>query len=183
MSKELNPKQAKFLSEYLKDFNATRAAKDAGYSEKTAYSISYELLKKPEIKNAVLKEFEKHGSVMQRVLAEYFKIATADIKDYLIVEPGGAIEPIPFEDIEEGKTSVIKKIREKRLIKQLKGNKNQPTTDILLDQTIEYELHDKEKALDAICKIAGMFQTNIDLTSGGEKIPQAQFVVYKKGDE
>lgn len=46
-------KQLKFISEYTKDFNATQAAIRAGYSPKTAYSIGQELLKKPEIQNAM----------------------------------------------------------------------------------------------------------------------------------
>lgn len=47
---ELRPKQKLFADEYLKDLNATRAAIDAGYSRKTAYSIANENLNKPEIK-------------------------------------------------------------------------------------------------------------------------------------
>lgn len=46
-------KQLKFITEYTKDFNATQAAIRAGYSKKSAYSIGQELLKNPEIKNAM----------------------------------------------------------------------------------------------------------------------------------
>ena len=46
-------KQAKFISEYTKDFNATQAAIRAWYSEKTAYSIGQRLLKKPVIQKAL----------------------------------------------------------------------------------------------------------------------------------
>ena len=49
----MTPKNLKFLSEYLKDFNATQAAIRAGYSPKTAYSIGQNLLKKLEIQQAV----------------------------------------------------------------------------------------------------------------------------------
>ncbi len=45
----MTEKQNQFCEEYLKDFNATKAAIRAGYSEKTAYSIGNENLKKPEI--------------------------------------------------------------------------------------------------------------------------------------
>ena len=55
----LTPKQALFVKEYIKDFNATRAAKAAGYSEKTAYSMGQENLTKPVIKDAVAKYTEK----------------------------------------------------------------------------------------------------------------------------
>ena len=42
----LTDKQKRFVEEYLVDLNATEAAKRAGYSEKTAYSIGFENLKK-----------------------------------------------------------------------------------------------------------------------------------------
>lgn len=49
----MNDKQRRFTQEYLIDLNATQAAIRAGYSEKTAYSQGHDLLKKPEIQNAV----------------------------------------------------------------------------------------------------------------------------------
>jgi len=49
----LTTKQHRFVEEYVIDFNASRAAISAGYSEKTARSISSELLTKPDIRRAV----------------------------------------------------------------------------------------------------------------------------------
>lgn len=45
----LNLRQRKFVAEYLKNPNATKAALKAGYSKKTAHSIGSENLQKPEI--------------------------------------------------------------------------------------------------------------------------------------
>lgn len=52
-------KQQRFISEYLKDCNATQAAIRAGYSEKSAYSIGQRLLKKAEMKQAIDEEMER----------------------------------------------------------------------------------------------------------------------------
>lgn len=49
----MTDKQELFIREYLIDFNATRAAKKAGYSEKTAYSQGQRLLKNVEVKNKI----------------------------------------------------------------------------------------------------------------------------------
>lgn len=49
----MNAKQSRFVAEYLKDSNATQAAIRAGYSKKTAGQQGHELLKKPDISNAV----------------------------------------------------------------------------------------------------------------------------------
>ena len=49
----MTPKQRQFVAEYLVCLNATEAAKRAGYSPRTAYSIGQENLKKPEIAQAI----------------------------------------------------------------------------------------------------------------------------------
>lgn len=49
----LTPKQERFVAEYLIDLNATQAAIRAGYSAKSAYSQAHDLLKKPEIAEAL----------------------------------------------------------------------------------------------------------------------------------
>lgn len=50
---KLTAKQKRFCDEYLTDLNATQAAIRAGYSEKTAYSIGVENLKKPELQKYI----------------------------------------------------------------------------------------------------------------------------------
>lgn len=62
MTKYLTPKQQRFVDEYLIDLNGTQASIRAGYSEKTAYSIGSENLKKPDIQQAI--------AVRQKELAE-----------------------------------------------------------------------------------------------------------------
>ena len=47
----LNPKQKKFVQEYLKSGNATEAAVNAGYSSKSARSWASRLLSMPEIQD------------------------------------------------------------------------------------------------------------------------------------
>ena len=50
---KLTAKQQRFCDEYLIDLNATQAAIRAGYSERTAYSIGEENLRKPELKKYI----------------------------------------------------------------------------------------------------------------------------------
>jgi phage terminase small subunit len=52
-NKPLEPKQRRFVDEYLVDLNATQAAIRAGYSRRTAEQIGYENLRKPVIAAAV----------------------------------------------------------------------------------------------------------------------------------
>ncbi len=49
----LTKKQESFVIEYLKDHNATQAAKRAGYSERRASEIGYQLLQKTTVSEAI----------------------------------------------------------------------------------------------------------------------------------
>jgi len=49
----IKPKQAKFVEEYLVDFNATQAAIRAGYSRRRASEIGLQLLRKPHVQEVL----------------------------------------------------------------------------------------------------------------------------------
>ena len=55
---KLTAKQQRFIEEYLIDLNGTRAAKAAGYSEKTARNLACETLAKPYIQEAIQEALE-----------------------------------------------------------------------------------------------------------------------------
>lgn len=50
LADSLSDKQKIFAQRYVDTFNATQAAKDAGYSEKTAYNIGSDNLRKPNLR-------------------------------------------------------------------------------------------------------------------------------------
>lgn len=62
-------KQRAFIDHYLKCWNATEAAKQAGYSEKTAYSIGWENLRKPEIAEAISKRLSAMAMTADEALS------------------------------------------------------------------------------------------------------------------
>ncbi len=84
---KLTAKQQLFIDNYLIHFNATKAAIQAGYSEKTAYSIGSELLKKPEISALIesrLKESRMNSDQVMKLMSD---IAQSSMNDYFrIVE-------------------------------------------------------------------------------------------------
>ena len=77
--------QQKFADLYIELGNATQAAKKAGYSEKTAYSIGNENLKKPEIKAYIaerLSQIEKESiASIDEVMKFYTKVLRGQEKD------------------------------------------------------------------------------------------------------
>ncbi len=77
----MTPKQTCFVQEYLIDLNATQAAIRAGYSEKTAYSVGHENLKKPEVAAAI--------QAAQTALSERLEITVDRVVGGLLSEAEG----------------------------------------------------------------------------------------------
>lgn len=82
---KLTPKQKKFCDEYLKLGNATQAAKNAGYSEKTAYRTGADNLKVPHILDYINARQEQIASKDIADIEEIMKYLTdvmrGEIKD------------------------------------------------------------------------------------------------------
>tara|TARA_R110000803_G_scaffold57718_1_gene115752 strand:- start:1409 stop:1867 length:459 start_codon:yes stop_codon:yes gene_type:complete len=68
----LKDKHEKFCAAYVIGRNATAAAKEAGYSEKSAYNQGYELLKRPDIQER-LEELETEYNTDVDVVSELEK--------------------------------------------------------------------------------------------------------------
>jgi len=83
---KLTRKQELFCFEYLKNFNATQAAVEAGYSKKTAYSQGQRLLKNVEVKQLIeklsQKSLNKVDMDIDKAFALMVKHATYDSKDF-----------------------------------------------------------------------------------------------------
>ena len=85
--KKLNDKQAAFVSAYLGEarFNGTKAAKLAGYSERTASAQAFDLLRKPEIRARIESFLEQDALTAREVLAELTDIASAEWREFVEV--------------------------------------------------------------------------------------------------
>ena len=81
----LNERQKAFADYYIQTGNATDAAIKAGYSEKTAYSIGNENLKKPEISayigERMAEQGEKRVADANEVIEFYTAVMRGEIKD------------------------------------------------------------------------------------------------------
>lgn len=160
---QLNPKQRRFVEEYLVDCNATQAAIRAGYSAKgNPYAQGHILLKNPKVAAAIddarKKLTQRVGISQERVLQEYAKIAFADIKDFLTFRT---------EKVLVGYTKKGKPIFEYRQIIKMKPSEEVDGTVIqevsLTDKgTFSFKLHDKKAALEKIGQHFGMFVHRIE---------------------
>jgi len=106
----LTNKQRVFVEEYLHSFNATEAALKAGYSERTAYSIGHENLRKPEIASFIKERINEKTMQADEVL-----LRLSDQARGLPVEclraPSVLGWTVDFEKLKElGLTHLIKKL-------------------------------------------------------------------------
>lgn len=72
MATQLKEKQEKFCQAYLISRNATSAAKEAGYSDRSAYNQGYTLLQRPDIQQR-LEELEEEYNTDVDVISELEK--------------------------------------------------------------------------------------------------------------
>lgn len=141
---KLTDKQKRFVSEYLVDLNATAAAKRAGYSEKTAYSMGQRLLKNVEIQAAIQKRQErlqnKLDITQEKVLEELAAIAFANGTNFATITQNGCVLLTPTSELSENKKKAVASIKEGK-------------------SGVEVKLHDKVRALELLGKHLGVFDS------------------------
>lgn len=135
----LSQKQRVFIEEYLQCFNATEAAKKAGYSERTAYSIGWENLRKPEIETAISKRLTETAMSADEVLMRLAEQGRGDMGQFL-VKDGDAIT-IDLEAMKQaGKTHLIKRIsqtKRRRTTKDVTEEEVSTTLELYNAQTAQ----------------------------------------------
>lgn len=133
----LTGKQRAFVSAYVIHKNATKAAIEAGYSQKTAHSMGWENLRKPEIVEEIEKAFEALTMTAGEALARMTEHARGDIGDFI-----GLTED---EIRNHPSARIVKKY--KRTRRTERGKDNQPGATV---EVVELELYDAQSALKEI---------------------------------
>ena len=136
---EMTAKQKRFCDEYLIDLNATQAAIRAGYSEKSAYSIGEENLKKPEIRKYIEERMAEKEKGLIADQDEVLKYLTA------VMRGQSQSEVVVVEGCGQGE-SVARRIdkapdeKERLKAAELLGKRYGLYTD-KIDQQIDMELN------------------------------------------
>ena len=172
-AKPLTKKQEVFISEYLKCFNGSEAARRAGYSAKSARQTASDLLATPYISEQIKTRIAEVHMSADEALKLLADMARGDIGEYiddmLMIDLSAARE--------KGATKIIKKIRQRTITKIGKGNKDDDTeiTDT------EIELYDAQAAAEKILRIHGKFVDRQDITSGGKPLTWKQVIEDANG--
>ncbi len=142
MAKLKNDRWEEFCQQYLIDFNVTRAGKDAGFSEKSAYATCHKLLKNAEIQKRIMELIERRQErteiTQDMVLKELAILAFSDFTDFAEFTEGGEIRIKTFDEMPEGVSRAIKSVQEDRILKEAKDGE-----EMLIHDKLKYTLHDK----------------------------------------
>jgi len=173
----LTEKQKKFCSEYIFDWNGTRAYKVA-YGVKTdevAAVNAYRMLRNAKIIayiEAIQKDLEKEAGISRmRVIKEWEKIAFASIAHL----HNTWVELKEFDKLTPQQKEVIESIETKTV------KRGTHEGDDVQVEYVKLKLYSKEKALENIAKMLGYNAPDkMDVTSGGEKIIMPVIKIERK---
>lgn len=165
MPRALNHKQKLFVKYYLIHENATKAAKLAGYSEKSAGQIGSELLKDGRIGTAIHEGREavyaKLDISIERVTKELARLAYSNLNDFTNIDPENGTIELDLSAVTHDQMAAVKKL------------------DILPDGSARIELHgDKKASLDLLLKHLGGYSSDNE-----QKRPESNVLVAVSGDQ
>jgi len=152
---DLSEKQRLFCVEYCTHWNATKAAISAGYSQKTAYSIGFENLRKPEIKAYIqhLKDnlAEAAGISALRNLRELAKIAYSNVSD---IKKDWDNEK-DWDEIDDDTKAAISEMTNVNIVISEKRGSDKENVTSTKRVTRKIKMHSKIAAIQEINKMLG----------------------------
>ena len=158
---KLTSKQALFVEAYLECWNATEAARRAGYqgNDIVLASVGYKLVRKGQISQRIKERIQAACMSTDEALGILAQQARFDPGDYLKLD--GEYPCVDLALLKKaGLTSIIKSITPTRYGARV-------------------EFYDTQAALEKILRAGGVYKDNLDVTSGGEAIT---FVVKRRDD-
>ena len=151
----LSNKQRIFVDCYLKTWNATEAARLAGYkgNDVTLASVGYENLRKPQIAGCIEQRLKESAMSADEVLALLAEQARGNMADFLEFKEGVNIPYLNMEQARDrGKLGIVKKFKY--------NTEGLP----------EIELYDAQSALALLGKHHGLFVERVEHT-GKDGLP------------
>lgn len=151
--RQINPKQAEFVRQYLVDLNATRAAIRAGYSARTAESQGARLLRNAKVSVAIQAAIEARATktevTAERVVRELASIAFLDPID--LFEDDGSLRLI--HNMPESARRAVAGIEVTEIFDGAEGEQKQA-----IGLLKKIRIVPKVDALNMLCKHLGMFE-------------------------
>lgn len=155
-TRPLTHKQKRFCEYYVRCWNATEAARKAGYSgnDNNLAVIGHQNLKKLKIKEYIQERMDEVTMGTDEILQRLTAMGRGTVEPF--VEPDNVSVTLTAES-EEAKQAL-------GLVKKIKQYETQ-TQDGNVSRRFELELHDAKDAIIQLAKIRGMYIDRVDHTS------------------
>ncbi|MCP4712238.1 MAG: terminase small subunit [Planctomycetes bacterium] len=142
---DLTDKQKLFINAYLECWNATEAARRAGYEghDGVLANIGWENVRKPQIKNAIKKRLNASAMTADEALSRLAAMARGDIGEY--IDGAGVIDWIAVKE---------------------NGHLFKGVTHVKGKQS-SFAMHDSQSALIQLLRAHGAFTQKIEHTGKG----------------
>jgi phage terminase small subunit len=182
MTNELTPKQEAFAQKYVELGNASEAYRqsyDAQNMSPEAIRVeACRLLQHPIVSLTVVnlqdQHRHRHSVTIDRVVAEYVKLAFLDIRK--VFDEDGNLKPI--HEMDDDTAAAISGLEVEKVISKIVG-------EDLQSHTHKIKLSDKKGALDSLAKYLGMFNDGVTLNVSTQPLPaqdKALLSEYAKAD-
>jgi len=158
----LTKKQQAFVNAYVKHWNASRAAREAGYSKAYAHTNTGKLLKNTNISEAIEEKVTEMTMSADQALVELAEVAKPPVShfDFFVTEKATVIN-------DEGEAEVIRTEIDADMVREY-GHLIKSISFTSAGPKIEF--YSRMDALQLIGKHHGLFTDKHDITSGGKEI-------------
>lgn len=145
----LSPKQRAFVEHYLTCWNASEAAKLAGYSVRSARSIGAENLTKPDIQAAIQERLIELKIGADEVVTRLTEHARGSLASFLRINDDGNLHGFDFS---EGKPLHLLR----------KASVTKRTFNDITEETVTIEIYDAQNALSLLGKHHKLFTDTVE---------------------
>lgn len=157
MLNALTRKERAFCFEYIKHFNGAKAARDAGYSERSDDEIAHENLRKPKIAKVIDILCETRIMSENEGMIKLTEWGRGSFEPFLTVD--GMVDLTRSEARQN--IGLIKKIKQTKRVIADKEDDSDIVAELV---TTEIELHDPKDAVKSILEAKGRLSKRIELT-------------------
>lgn len=165
----LTPKQRAWVDAYIEcRFNASAASRLVRPGLKQPRNHGATMSTNPNIRSAITERLKSRQLDADRVIEILARHAAGSLEPFLTHDESGA--PIVRIDGPEAQANLhlLKKVKvtRKHFFAKSADGKPQPAEV----ETVEFEIHDPQRAAELIGKNLGMFTDRLDVTSGGKTL-------------
>jgi phage terminase small subunit len=161
-----------FVRHFIATNNKTKAAKHAGYSERSAKQLGYQTFTRLDVTKAIAVERErlrrKYDVTIDTIQAEYATMAYSDISDYHEVDSLDDLATLPREMRAAIQEITINETRvdtdtETTLTDENGVSKETEQCRDIVNRTVKLKMHSKTAALEGLARMNGAFTANVNI--------------------